>query len=240
MEDDDRPTKKRASKVTLFAYYHSNSPHSLFVSCTNFRRTTAHRDVTTEILERWLPDRAALPPINALSEFLDTPLRGRAKIPLAQYQFDSLISNSLDVNRIGKKDLEELFRVDDREHAEAIYRRINSVLDDSPPYVESVHSYIPFWDSNIRKIIEALIPGGVSIRDGCCHTSAASQKPSFGFSYQGVCVFRGEEKASNDPDDPKAKLSGKMTWTYDPAPYVLGEVFCIRSILPLINKVTSM
>ena len=98
----------------------------------------------------------------------------------------------------------------------------------------------PFWDSNIRKIIEALIPGGVSIRDGCCHTSAASQKSSLGFSYQGVCVFRGEEKASNDPDDPKAKLSGKMTWTYDPAPYVLGEVFCIRSILPLINKVTSM
>jgi hypothetical protein len=178
----------------------------------------------------------ALPPVNELSRFLDTPLYERAKIPVMQRQFESFISNKLD-DMISKKDLEKLFRVDDREHAEAIYRRVSSALDDSPPYGASgPREFISFWDGNIRKIIETLIPVGRSIRDDCCHRS--NQKPSFGFLYHQVCVLRGEEKAPNDLDDPKTGLSGKMTWTYDPAPYVLGESFRVHMFTSLINRVS--
>ena len=229
MEDGDRPTKKRASKGLLFfAYCDRNSPHFSSVSCTYFRHTTAHpRDVTTEIIDHWSPDRTTLPLVHALSEFLDAPLHERAKIPLFQYRFDSLISHFLK-DWIGKEDLEKLA---DQEDAEEIYRWVSSVLDDKPPCDgENLHSYIPFWDSNIRKIIQVLVPGRF-IRDGCCHSSAANQKPSFGFLYHGIRAFRGEETA-NYLDDPRAELSGKMTWKYEPAPYVLGKFFCIRPILP--------
>jgi hypothetical protein len=225
VEDGDRPTKN-------FAYCDPKSPHFSSVSCTHLRHTTTHpRDITTEILEYWLPDTTVLPAINELSQFLDAPLHEHAKIPVEQFQFDSLISNSLDVNRIGKEDLEKLFRVDDQENAEALYRRVGLALDDSPPYFDgTVHSFISFWDSNIRKIIQALVPGGVSIRGGSNQITAS--QPSYGFLYHDVCAFRGEEKVSNNLDDPKTELNGKMAWTYDPAPYVLGEVFSITSLLP--------
>jgi hypothetical protein len=229
VEDEEHAAKRRASKVTLFAYCDPNSPRLSSVLC---RHTAAYpENVTLEILERWLPNTMLLPPVNELSRFLDTPLHERAKIPVDRYQFDSLTSNSLD-NMIQKADLHKLFRVDDQERAEALYRRASSALDNSPPPHDGTeHVFISFWDSNIRGVIEALISGGVSIRDGSCHLCTASQKPSFGFLYHNVCAFRGEEKAPNNPDDPRAELSNKMAWTYDPAPYVLGEVCCATSSL---------
>lgn len=153
-----------------------------------------------------------------------------------QRQFESFISNKLD-DMISKKDLEKLFRVYDREHAETIYRLVSSALDYSPPYGASgPRGFISFWDGNIRKIIETLIPIGKSIRDDCCHPS--NQNPSFGFLYHQFCVFRGEEKAPNDLDDPKTGLSGKMTWTHDPAPYIVGEFFRVHMFTSLINRVS--
>ncbi|KIM44388.1 hypothetical protein M413DRAFT_24899 [Hebeloma cylindrosporum] len=218
--DDNHAAKRPASKLTALSTYSTNSPRLSSLPCRN--ATAYPRDVTVEILNHWLPDTTALPAVDELGRFLNTPLHQRAKIPVAQYQFDSLTSHTLH-DAFRGMDLEKLFRVDDQECAEAIYRRMSSVLDNSPPPDDSTkHAFISFWDTNIRGIIEILTCGGVSIRDVNCHPSAASQRPGYGFLYHHVCPFRGEEKAPNDSNNPRAELSAKMIWTYDPAPYVLG------------------
>ena len=77
--------------------------------------------------------------------------------------------------------------------------------------------------------MENLIPGGTSIRDSNRHTSTAGLRPDFGFLYLNVCPFRGEEKSPTNVDDSRTELSDKMIWTYDPVPYVLGELLCCGS-----------
>ncbi|KAF8576604.1 hypothetical protein K439DRAFT_646707 [Ramaria rubella] len=47
-------------------------------------------------------------------------------------------------------------------------------------------------------------------------------RPDFGFLVQNVCVFRGEEKGPENPEDPRAELADKLMWVYNPAEYMLG------------------
>jgi hypothetical protein len=211
----------------LFVYYDHNSSRLSSIPTAYYH----DNDVTPEIQARWLPKITALPPVNELSRFLDTPLHERAKIPVTQRQFDSLISKRFD-GTVEKKHLEKLFRVDSEEHAELLYRRFGSALDDGPPENGTENAFISFWDGNMRKIIETLIPEGVSIRDSCHHTSTGKLRPDLGILYKGICVCRGEEKSPSNPQDPRAELSDKMAWTYDPAPYVLGKVRCVTFPLP--------
>ena len=171
----------------------------------------------------------SLPPVKELSHFLDRPLHERAKIPLDQYGFDALITGPNQLSdRIGQKDISALFRIDSRERADGLCRLFSSGLMKSPPNDDATeYAFVTFWDTNIREIMEALIPGGVSIRDSNRHTSTATQLPDFGFLYLNVCPFRGEEKSPSNKDDPRAELSEKMTWIYDPAPYVLGKLLSL-------------
>jgi hypothetical protein len=121
-----------------------------------------------------------------------------------------------------------LFRIDYEERAEGLYALFYAGLTDNPPNHDATeNAFISFWDGNIRKIMQSLIPGGVSIRDSNRHTSTAAQRPDFGFLYLNVCPFRGEEKSPGNLDDPRAELNHKMTWTYDPAPYILGKFFAL-------------
>jgi hypothetical protein len=183
-------------------------------------------DVTSNIMEQWLPNVTALPQVQNLLRFLDKPFPDHAKIPLDRYRFESLISNPSQLSdRLQRQDLEQLFRIHDRERAEGLYARFYAVLMDDPPDNDGTESaFHSFWDGNIRKVMEALIPDGVSIRDSNRHTNTHSQRPDFGFLYLTVCPFRGEEKSpTNITDDPKAELRVKMLWVYDPSPYILGE-----------------
>ena len=129
-------------------------------------------------------------------------------------------------DNIEPEHVQMLFRIDDHERAESLYALFYAAVMNSPPNHEATESaFVSFWDYNIRKILEALIPGGISIRDSNQHTSTDSKRPDFGFVYLSVCPFRGEEKSPTNAQDPRAELSGKMDWTYDPAPYVLGKPF---------------
>jgi hypothetical protein len=128
-------------------------------------------------------------------------------------------------DRIGRQEISTLFRIDDHERAEALYGAFFPGLVKSPPNDDATeYAFVSFWDANIRNVMEALIPGGVSIRDSNRHTNTASQRPDFGFLYLDVCPFRGEEKSARNREDARAELSGKMRWIYDPAPYVLGKL----------------
>lgn len=94
------------------------------------------------------------------------------------------------------------------ERAEALYGKFYSALLDNPPNDDATkYSFVTFWDTNIHKIIEALIPDGVFIRNSNCHMSTYAQWPNFGFLYLNVCPFRGEEKSPSNTDDPRVSLA---------------------------------
>ncbi|KAG6812596.1 hypothetical protein H0H92_001947 [Tricholoma furcatifolium] len=98
---------------------------------------------------------------------------------------------------------------------------------DPPPIDGTEEALHSFWDHNIRKIIELLIPSesGKSPRNNKfnqLHTQTKKLHPDFGFLIKEVCLFRGEEKGMDCPGDPtRAELVDKLNWAYDPSPYIL-------------------
>ena len=188
------------------------------------------RDVTDEIMQLWLPDQLALPSIDELSAFLNQPLSERAKIPLTDDRFNDLISNREYRNRSTRRDVEQLFRISKDETSKFLEHLAYSAVCRSPPDSSATeNTFISFWDRNIRDIVELMVDGGKSIRDSNLHTSTIAKCPDFGFLYRNICALRGEEKSPTNPADPKVELSDKLIWTYDPAPYILGETFPPKS-----------
>jgi hypothetical protein len=62
--------------------------------------------------------------------------------------------------------------------------------------------------------------------------STALLRPDFGVLIDGVCMFRSKEKAPRyHGPHPKDELIQKLTWTYDPAPYILGQCVPYPSLL---------
>ncbi|KAN0080641.1 hypothetical protein V8E54_003845 [Elaphomyces granulatus] len=118
-----------------------------------------------------------------------------------------------------REDVELLFRVGGYSH---ISSNILRVIYDSPPPDGTENSFIFFWDQNVRRFLELLIPNGKSIRDSSEHTATGDLRPDYGFLLNNLCAFRGEEKAPGNRIDPKKELSDKLQWAYDPAPYVFG------------------
>jgi len=182
------------------------------------------RDVTDDILKYWLRTVIAIPAVNVLGQFLDQPLPEHAKIPVPQYRFDLLTSSSLqNIDRANKERIGKLFRISEDEHSEGLCALLTAAVANAPPDHNGTESaFHTFWDLNVRAILQWLIPNGVSIRDSNRNTNTAAQRPDFGFLYLNVCAFRGEEKSPSNNENPRAELSDKMTWTYDPAPYILG------------------
>jgi hypothetical protein len=126
-------------------------------------------------------------------------------------------------DRIEHQQAKMLFRVQDEERAEALWVVCCYCIMTGPPSGDGTESsFISFWDANIRRIMEALIPHGTSIRDSNRRTDTAALRPDFGFLYFNLCLFRGEEKSPTNTKSPRPELVDKMIWTYDPAPYVLG------------------
>jgi hypothetical protein len=214
-------------------YYRAGlfSDSSAFVTdyCPH-KRFRSSKDVTEEIMGHWFPNSITLPPIDDLARFLSSPLHERAKVLLNQRQFDSLISSPMELtNRSTKNDIERLFRVNDKEFSEGLNVLFYKAAVDRPPNDDSTeNAFISFWDKNVRDVLEALLPGGTAIRNSNHHTSTLANRPDFGFIYNQICPFRGEEKSPTNTDDPKAELSQKLTWVYDPAPYILGKITVSR------------
>ena len=83
--------------------------------------------------------------------------------------------------------------------------------------------FISFWDDHIRRMLENVLRPSKIIW-GDMHTSTGLLEPDFGVLLRGNCVFRGEENAPiYRGTHPKEQLIQKLRWTYDPAPYLLGQ-----------------
>ena len=183
-------------------------------------------DISTDILRRWSKkSKLSLPLISELPGLLDKPLPQDEKIPLTRIQFDNLISGLTETTDVCcREDVERLFRISDAEASEILHLTFyNAAVRRPPPQTGTEASFHSFWDDNIRRILELLVPSGTSIRDSNCHTGTKKNTPDYGFLKDNVCPFRGEETHRESRDDPKAELSDKLTWVYSPAPYVFGE-----------------
>lgn len=177
-----------------------------------------------DIVGRWQSKRLKfhIPSVAELTAFLDQPLLDNEKIPLDPERFQSLIN----MTRPGgdwcsRDDVEALFCSED---GNSVLDQFFFVVSEAPPRSGTESSFHSFWDANVRKILEFLLPGGWSTRDSSRHTATGMLRPDFAFILSKLCPFRGEEEPPGSDDNPKAELSTKLAWAYDPAPYVLGQL----------------
>lgn len=92
-----------------------------------------------------------------------------------------------------------------------------------PPLNGTNASFHSFWGQNIGDILFLLLHGSRLIRPSNENTGTYIPKPDFGLLVNLKCLFRGEEKPHMySSKDARAALINKLTWRYDPAPYVLG------------------
>lgn len=189
------------------------------------RKRKAVQDVSGEVLEKLVKrPRFTIPDIGSLRDFLNSELPEDIKIPISQDEIEMLQSRNI-TDPCSLDNLRVLFRVSDTESATGLcVRAIFSPIlkDKTPPDNGTEYSFVGLWDTCIRDILEYLIPDGVSIRNSNRNTSTRDDRPDYGLILNNVCPFRGEEKSSSSPDNPKSELGRKLLWTYDPAPYVLG------------------
>lgn len=181
-------------------------------------------DVSARTLENFKKrPKPTLPPVNELVGFLERPLSEDLKIPLLQYQYDCLISNNFE-DLCTSKDLNILFCVSKFENSFGFYSKfVSASLWNNPPSnVGTEYSFVSFWDNNIRYPLELLLPDGNFVRNTSKHMSTNRDRPDYGFLLSNACLFRGEEKSFLN-EDPRAELGNKLVWTYEPAPYILGE-----------------
>lgn len=166
-----------------------------------------------------------LPEINELPEFLEQPLSDNMKIPILRHEYNSYLIQSME-DTCTPEDINILFRISDTESAyEFITKTLGSPIRNNPPSREGTeYSFVHFWDDNIRSLLEILISNGTTIRNSSQNMSTPGKRPDFGFILGHVCPFRGEEKSLINNEDPRNELIDKLTWIYDPAPYILGKM----------------
>ncbi|THU96247.1 hypothetical protein K435DRAFT_839131 [Dendrothele bispora CBS 962.96] len=188
--------------------------------------------VSNDVLRRWRNKRGRLTTlpsnISELRALMDTPLLENEKIPLDQTRFDALLftasrNESLDV--LTPEEANTLFRPSNSEHATLLETVFFTAAYTRPPPPKGTteESYHVFWDENIRKVVEVIVPSGTAIRNSNQDTATRRLFPDFGFVLDNRCPFRGEEKdPMNDDEDPRAELSQKFNWDYGSVPYLLG------------------
>jgi hypothetical protein len=190
------------------------------------KRQRTDRTEDFDLVGLWMSNRAnqPIPAIQDLLGFIERPLSEDEKIPITQSEFDKLLSTPApDICDAG--DIRSLFRIGEPlNHARL--NRITFAIQ-NPPFSISgpatENSYIFGWDLNIRSIIETLERSGHSNRNTSEHTATRNLRPDYNRTFDGKCIFRGEEKGPQSSEDPKEELCSKMEWVYDPAPYVFGR-----------------
>ncbi|CAI2173557.1 15222_t:CDS:2 [Funneliformis geosporum] len=89
-----------------------------------------------------------------------------------------------------------------------------------PSFTED--SYHPLWQQAIYNPIKLGCKDGTYNRNSSYNTSTKQLRPDFSFLVSNVCLFRGEEKAPNNAENPANELTSKLIWTYGECPYIFG------------------
>ena len=180
-------------------------------------------DISSDLLGEWGQPVSPFPDIVDLAQYLNGPLSNEQKIPVSEDLLAQMTQSFMNLEALSRADVEVLFRSTEDETADFITTVVKTILMlPNPEDADTETSYISFWDRNIRHLLTFVL-NARAIRDGNQSTSTALQSPAFGLLVNGICVFRGEERApSYSGKHPRLELFDKLTWTYDPAPYVLG------------------
>jgi hypothetical protein len=184
--------------------------------------------------------RTVLPPTaESLQDYLDVkkyPLLHEQKVPITKLDKSRILRSSAKSFPPTMEDLDTLFRESDHEWSrisEASIAALKATDPDSDGTEDSFHS---FWDLNIRYLLEAVFPAGVSVRNSNRNTRTLPSMPDYGFTQNRACSFRGEEKPTKfNGDHPRDELFTKLKWTYNPLPYILGLFHCIGRCLNILT-----
>ena len=176
------------------------------------------------LVQRWAKPTMPLPSLENLAAYVQGALEEESKLPISKQEMNRLQSRTDLMSICTPEDYQQLFRSSEDEKADHIWDSVRRAITLAPPDNDSTGSaFISFWDSNIRYILLVAITGKI-IRDSNKNLGTPLQRPDFGLLVGGICTFRGEEKPPLYTGmHPKNELIEKLTWTYDPAPYVLGR-----------------
>lgn len=196
-------------------------------------------------MESWSNLTETLPTTSSdLVAYFNKPLEEDAKVPISRYHLSRLSTVGESAVRCSEEELLGIFRISEDEESDYIYTMIKAILlTGAPDSIDSRRSFVPFWDDNIGKIIRLAFTSIKSTRGDPPSTSMDSMTPDFGVLLGGVCTFRGEEMPPKfSGRHPKKKLIDKLTWTYDPAPWILGQYFNMvsRRVMMLIFFVSRL
>lgn len=200
----------------------------LTASSASGQLISTHLDEATHVIQKWQAKNInPLPALEELPGILDRPLPEDERVPISAFRIQSLISTEVAGDICNVEDVESLFRTA-MEYGESFLDTLFFAAAKPPPTEGTESSFIHFWDSNVREVLQLIIPEGKSTRDSSLHTATRSLRPDYAFLLHKLCPFRGEEKGPGSKDNPKKELSDKLAWAYDPAPYVLGEAMFFR------------
>ena len=186
-------------------------------------------DASNQLFDIWSIPYPTLPTVDDLLKHLREPLSREEKIPISRAEWEALLVEDPTVRQYQcyPKDLDLLFAYDEDMVANAIWPFVRvAIISDPPPFDSTEDTFHCFWDENIVKILGACLGNPRWIRNSNTNTSIGAGRPDFALLLRLVCLFRGEEKMSTyDGTHPRDELISKTQWHYDPAPYVLGELF---------------
>ncbi len=84
-------------------------------------------------------------------------------------------------------------------------------------------SFIWFWDTMIRSVLDFVFSEADIGRDSSSGSSTAKKRPDFCLILNEVGVFRGEEKEPGvDIKLPRSKFEEELIWSYEKVPYLFG------------------
>ncbi|KAG9007337.1 hypothetical protein FRB94_014459 [Tulasnella sp. JGI-2019a] len=197
--------------------------HILVTSTALDTQGTNRRNISLDLVSAW-NNRAniTLPSTDRLGNYLDQPLESSEKLPLSGYNYDLLIKQPITIDACSASDLDKLFRRTETEVAEPYDRSFHFAVATPPHRAATEAGYHSFLDRVLSDPLQLLHPAGTWSRDSSYHASTKQFRPDFTFVSNNICLFRGEEKPPGSLDDPQLELAEKLTWTYDPAPYIFG------------------
>ena len=182
----------------------------------------ALRDSTDEWLAEFHTKRIKfdlLPSIASLPDFIEQPLP--VKIRVSRNVLASWSSFPIS---LGDQVQKKMFVEDDVTPCESFRHLVlNSRMLKSLRIGTTENSFIWFWDTMIRSVLDFVFSEADIGRDSSKGSSTAKKRPDFCFILNEVCVFRGEEKEPGvDIKLPRSELEEKLIWSYGKVPYLFG------------------
>ena len=160
---------------------------------------------------------------------MQLPLDEDRKIPIHQVIFDRMkYEDPVDPdNSLTESDISRIFCVHDSHTIGQLSDNFTRALTITvPPKDATEKTFHHFWDTHICDVLEAILGTRVVelYRNSSYPPSTLMWRPDFWSLIDNLCLFRGEESASNTNEDPRDELSSKLAgWPYSPAPYIFGK-----------------